>query len=75
MIASQEEAMKLRDQKKEVESLRGYSNVEISELKKQIETSYDQQLGRITEMVIFICQFLLHTLTSDLSRGFMLGKF
>lgn len=59
MIASQEEAMKLRDQKKEVESLKGYSNNEISVFKKQIETSYERQLGRITEMVTFICQSLL----------------
>ncbi|CAN6932455.1 unnamed protein product [Brassica oleracea] len=47
----QEEAMKLRDQKKEVESLKGYSKDEISEFKKQIEISYDRQLSRITEMV------------------------
>lgn len=48
---SQEEAIKLRDQKKEVESLKGYSKSEISEFKKQIEISYDRQLSRITEMV------------------------
>ncbi|CAN7046556.1 unnamed protein product [Brassica oleracea var. botrytis] len=47
----QEEAIKLRDQKKEVESLKGYSKSEISEFKKQIEISYDRQLSRITEMV------------------------
>ncbi|CAN8290107.1 unnamed protein product [Cochlearia groenlandica] len=47
----QEEAIKLRDQKKEVESRKGCSKNEISELKKQIEMSYDQQLSRITEMV------------------------
>lgn len=48
---SQEEAIKLRDQKKEVESLKGYSKSEIFEFKKQIEISYDRQLSRITEMV------------------------
>ncbi|XP_010478810.1 PREDICTED: immune-associated nucleotide-binding protein 8-like [Camelina sativa] len=47
----QEEAIKLRDQKKEVEALEGYSNNEISEFKKQIDMSYDRQLTRITEMV------------------------
>ncbi|XP_010530116.1 PREDICTED: immune-associated nucleotide-binding protein 8-like isoform X1 [Tarenaya hassleriana] len=47
----QEEAIKLRDQQKEIESLKGYSKKEISELKKQIEKSYELQLGRITEMV------------------------
>uniref|UniRef100_A0A1J3HU06 Protein AIG1 n=1 Tax=Noccaea caerulescens TaxID=107243 RepID=A0A1J3HU06_NOCCA len=47
----QDEAVKLRDQKKEVESLKGYSKNEISELKKQIDVSYDRQLNRITEMV------------------------
>lgn len=58
--------MKLRDQKKEVESLKGYSKNEISEFKKQIDISYDRQLNRITEMVILI---------SDLPRGFILRKF
>jgi len=48
----QEEAIKLRDQKKEVELLQGYSNNEIDEFKKQIDMSYDRQLSRITEMVI-----------------------
>ncbi|KAL1219699.1 Immune-associated nucleotide-binding protein 9 [Cardamine amara subsp. amara] len=47
----QEEAIKLRDQRKEVESLKGYSQNEISLFKKQIDMSYDQQLSRITEMV------------------------
>ncbi|AEE31648.1 unnamed protein product [Arabidopsis thaliana] len=47
----QEEAIKLRDQKKEVELLQGYSNNEIDEFKKQIDMSYDRQLSRITEMV------------------------
>lgn len=51
IVFSQEEAIKLRDQKKEVESLKGYSKSEISEFKKQIEISYDRQLSRITEMV------------------------
>ncbi|EOA37422.1 hypothetical protein CARUB_v10011379mg [Capsella rubella] len=47
----QEEGIKLREQKKEVEALKGYSNNEISEFKKQIDMSYDRQLTRITEMV------------------------
>eukprot|EP00268_Persea_americana_P069226 TRINITY_DN97_c1_g1_i1.p1 TRINITY_DN97_c1_g1~~TRINITY_DN97_c1_g1_i1.p1 ORF type:complete len:341 (-),score=81.24 TRINITY_DN97_c1_g1_i1:317-1339(-) len=44
-------AMKLHSQKAEVESLRGYSKQEISELQEQIYKSYDDQLKRITEMV------------------------
>jgi len=51
--------MKLRDQKKEVESLKGYSKDEISEFKKQIEISYDRQLSRITEMVILFISLLI----------------
>ena len=47
--------MKLRDQKKEVESLKGYSKDEISEFKKQIE----RQLSRITEMVILFISLLI----------------
>lgn len=58
VVVSQEEAVKLRDQKKEVELLKGYSNNEISEFKKQIDMSYDQQLSRITEMVILFIKVM-----------------
>ncbi|TXG53347.1 hypothetical protein EZV62_022516 [Acer yangbiense] len=36
---------------KEVESLEGKSNMEISKLKENMERSYDNQLKRITDMV------------------------
>lgn len=44
-------ATKLRDQQFEVDSLKGYSKREISELKEQMHKSYEDQLKRITEMV------------------------
>lgn len=44
-------AMKLRNQQKEVDALKGYSKREISELKDQMHRTYDEQLKRITEMV------------------------
>lgn len=44
--------MKLRDQQKEVDSLEGYTRQELKELKEQMHRSYDEQLKRITEMVI-----------------------
>ncbi|KAH9725222.1 Immune-associated nucleotide-binding protein 9 [Citrus sinensis] len=43
-------ATKLRDQQVEVDSLKGYSRREISELKEQMKKSYDDQLKRTTEM-------------------------
>ncbi|CAJ1978217.1 unnamed protein product [Sphenostylis stenocarpa] len=43
-------AMELHNQQREVES-KGYSIGEISEFKKQIQQTYDDQLKRITEMV------------------------
>lgn len=55
-------AMKLHSQKAEVESLRGYSKQEISELQEQIYKSYDDQLKRITEMVnseVFLCSLFV----------------
>ncbi|KAI5655903.1 hypothetical protein M9H77_24696 [Catharanthus roseus] len=44
-------AIKLRDQTAEVNSLEGYSKQEISELKEQMQKSYEDQLKRIAEMV------------------------
>ncbi|GAV66308.1 AIG1 domain-containing protein [Cephalotus follicularis] len=44
-------AMKLRDQQVEVDSLKGHSKREISDLKDQMQKSYEEQLKRITEMV------------------------
>ncbi|KAH9781292.1 Immune-associated nucleotide-binding protein 9 [Citrus sinensis] len=44
-------AAKLRDQQVEVDSLKGYSKQEISELKEQMQNSYEDQLKRATEMV------------------------
>lgn len=46
--------MKLRDQQEEVDSLKGYSKREISELKEQMHRAYEDQLKRITEMVSHI---------------------
>ncbi|KAJ7982748.1 putative Aig1 [Quillaja saponaria] len=44
-------AIKLRDQQEEVDSLTGYSKEQISELKEQMQQTYEDQLRRITEMV------------------------
>ncbi|KAH9725231.1 Immune-associated nucleotide-binding protein 9 [Citrus sinensis] len=44
-------ATKLRDTQVEVDSLKGYSKREISEVKEQMQTSYEDQLKRTTEMV------------------------
>jgi len=43
--------MKLRNQQEQVDSLKGYSKREISELKDNMHRSYEEQLKRITEMV------------------------
>ncbi|KAM6553548.1 hypothetical protein CsatB_014310 [Cannabis sativa] len=43
--------MKLRDQQEEVNSLKGYSKREISDLKEQMHLAYEEQLKRITEMI------------------------
>ncbi|KAK1407577.1 hypothetical protein QVD17_39197 [Tagetes erecta] len=43
--------MKLHEQTEEVQSLRGYTKQEISELTEQMHRAYDEQLKRITEMV------------------------
>ncbi|KAL6961918.1 Immune-associated nucleotide-binding protein 9 [Sarracenia purpurea var. burkii] len=44
-------AMKLRDQTEEINSLKGYPNRELAELKEQMHRSHEEQLKRITEMV------------------------
>lgn len=44
-------AMKLQNQQKEFDSLKGYSKVEISEMKTQMQLAHDEQLKRIVEMV------------------------
>ncbi|KAG6494078.1 hypothetical protein ZIOFF_049097 [Zingiber officinale] len=46
-----ERALSVHRKEKEVESEQGYSEQQISELKKEISKSYDRQLERITEMV------------------------
>ncbi|KAJ0087542.1 hypothetical protein Patl1_07567 [Pistacia atlantica] len=46
--------MKLHDQQVEVDSLKGYSEGEISALKEQFERSYEDQLKRITEMGLMV---------------------
>lgn len=58
--------MKFHDQQAEVNSLQGYSKREILELKEHMQKSYDDQLKRITEMVLFWftirCILLQHSL-------------
>ena len=44
----------MHDREKEVEAMKGYSEKRISELKEEIYKSYDDQLARITEMVLFL---------------------
>ncbi|KAJ0025058.1 hypothetical protein Pint_07355 [Pistacia integerrima] len=48
------EAMKHHEQQVEVDSLKGYSKPEITKLKAEIERSYEDQLKRISEMVILL---------------------
>lgn len=55
----QKGATKLHDQQVEVDSLKGYSKREISELKEQMHKSYEDQLKRITEMVFFMLLVLI----------------
>ncbi|XP_047324564.1 immune-associated nucleotide-binding protein 9-like isoform X2 [Impatiens glandulifera] len=50
-VELQKGASKLRDQTKEVNSLEGYSKSEISNLREDMQKSYEEQLKRITEMV------------------------
>ena len=52
--STQKGATKLCDQQVEVDSLKGYSKREISELKEQMKKSYDDQLKRTTEMVFLM---------------------
>lgn len=44
-------ALRMMDQVKEVETRKGYSEQQISELKEQIHKSYEDQLKRVTEMI------------------------
>ncbi|KAJ0025309.1 hypothetical protein Pint_07465 [Pistacia integerrima] len=62
-VEVKKEAMKHHEQQVEVDSLKGYSKREITELKAEIKRSYEDQLKRISEMVI-LCSFL------DLSCSF-----
>lgn len=55
----QKGAIKLRDQQEEVNSLKGYSKREISDLKDQMQRAYEEQLKRITEMVTDFLSFHL----------------
>ena len=57
-FSTQKEATKLRDTQVEVDSLKGYSKREISELKEQMQKSYEDQLKRTTEMVLFMLLIL-----------------
>ncbi|URE38784.1 AIG1 family [Musa troglodytarum] len=47
----QEGALRLQHKEKEVESMKGYSEQQISALKEEICRSYDDQLARVAEMV------------------------
>lgn len=47
----QDGASKLLEKEKVVESLKGYSEQQINDLKQEIYKSYDEQLTRITKMV------------------------
>ncbi|KAG6490961.1 hypothetical protein ZIOFF_052293 [Zingiber officinale] len=51
LVDSVKGALSVHRKEKEVESEQGYSEQQISELKKEISKSYDRQLERITEMV------------------------
>jgi hypothetical protein len=45
--------MNFRDQQEEVNSLKGNISIrEISELKEQMQIQYEEQLKRVTEMVL-----------------------
>ena len=57
-FSTQEGAAKLCDQQVEVDSLKGYSKREISELKEQMQKSNEDQLKRTTEMVLFMLLIL-----------------
>ncbi|KAL5704149.1 hypothetical protein ACHQM5_022621 [Ranunculus cassubicifolius] len=46
-----EGAAKMVDQEKQIESLEGYSKQEMSELKENIQKTYEEQLKRMSEMI------------------------
>jgi hypothetical protein len=49
--------MELQKQQREADSMKGYSREYILELKKQREQEYNDQLTRITDMVLFASIF------------------
>jgi len=50
--------MKLHNQQRKFDSLKGhYSEEAILEFEKQMQQTYDDQLKRITEMVLFMSMF------------------
>jgi len=53
----QKGAMKLHREQIKVDSLEGYSEGQISELKKHMQQTYEEQLKHITEMVPFLSIF------------------
>jgi len=57
-FSTQRGATELRDQQAEVDSLKEYSKQEISKLMGQMQESYEDQIKRITEMVLFMLLFL-----------------
>lgn len=61
-------AVKLRDQTAEVNSLEGYSSQEISVLKEQFHSAYEEQLKRITEMVESKLRETTHRLEQQLAE-------
>ena len=78
--------MKLRNQQEQVDSLKGYSKREISELKDNMHRSYEEQLKRITEMVssmllyftyffhLHLCLLTLGIILSSMCKNKNLGK-
>lgn len=64
-------AIKLRDQQEEVNSLKGYSKREISDLKNQMQRAYEEQLTRITEMVTDFLSFHLSCFWINNSYSFL----
>jgi len=49
--------MELHSKQRKVDSLEGYTEGEISELKKHMQQTYEKQLKHITEMVPFVSIF------------------
>lgn len=54
IIWRQEGAVELHKHERQAATLEGYSEEEMLEFKKHREQAYDDQLNRITEMVLFI---------------------